>query len=312
MIGDGKHKGSTSAGGEQSWRSLGGSGQSNRVKSPQARKRRLVHLLKLFGAFFLCLALIGSVAWAVIAFKNRLEPIQIGTPSKPVEKIIFDTDGVLPDAWLSTVIELRRDTTMMDIDIHLMKQQLKAHGQVKFASVEREFPNALKISVKEREPVMRMRVMGAGGQAELRIVARDGAIYKGVGYPKATLRKLPYVVPYQYPTGKFKPMRGIEEVAQLLEVTRRAKPNLYKTWQIVSLKHYSGDPELLAEVIEVQTSIVPRIIFGLNSDFGQQLDRLELILNYVQSRGNPAIKRIDLSILDSAAVQFESGRISTF
>lgn len=312
MLGSRKHKGSTSAAGEQSWRALAGSRKSNRIKSPQARKRRQMQLLKLFTLFFSCLVLLAGIVWAVIAFKNRDEPIQIATPSKPVEKIIFDTDGVLPDSWLGTVIELRRDTTMMEVDIYAMKQKLEAHGQVKSASVEREFPNALKIQVKEHEPVMRMRAMGPSGQIELRIVARDGSIYKGVGYPKATLRKLPFVVPYRHADGGVKPMRGIEVVARLLEETRRTQPNFFKTWQWVSLEHYSGDPDMPGEVIEVHTSMVPRIIFGLNTDFAQQLDRLAVVLNYVQSRGNPALKRIDLSLPESAAVQFESGRISTF
>ncbi|MDQ8195600.1 FtsQ-type POTRA domain-containing protein [Coraliomargarita sp. SDUM461004] len=312
MIGGSKHKGSTSAGDEQSWRSLPGGQRRTRIKSPQARKRRQTQLLKLFVVFFVFFFSIGLLIWGIVALKNREEPIQIATPSKPVEKVLFDTNGVLPPSWLGTVIELRRDTTMMEIDIHHMKQQLEAHGQVKSASVQRLFPNALKIEVQEHEPVLRMRVMGPKERPELRIVSRAGTIYKGVGYPRATLSQLPYVVPYRHPEGGFKPLRGIDQVADLLEVTRRTQPNFYRTWQLVSLEHYSGDPDLPGQVIEVRTSMVPRIIFGFNTSFEQQLDRLAVILNYVQTRGNPAVKRIDLSLHGSAAVQFESGRISTF
>jgi hypothetical protein len=312
MIVGGKHKGSTSAGGEQSWRSLNGGRKNTPIKSPQARKRRQTQLLKLALGLCIIFVLIGTLAWALLALKQREEPIQISTPSKPVGKIIFGTDGVLPDRWLGSVIELRKGMTLMEIDIHAMKQDLESSGQVESASVEREFPDALKISVKERIPALRMRVTGANGQVEDRIVARDGTLYKGVGYPKATLSKLPFVVPYQYPEGGIKPMRGIETVAQLLDATRRTQPNFYKTWQIVNLKHYTGDPELPGQIIEVKTSMVPRIIFGTNIDFAQQLDRLGVIMNYVQNRGNPAVRRIDLSLQGSAAVQFESGRISTF
>ena len=137
-------------------------------------------------------------------------------------------------------------------------------------------------------------------------------MYQGVGYPQATLRKLPFVVPYQYPQGGIFPIRGIDVVADLLEVTRRTQPNFFKTWQLVSLKYFTGDAEMPGQVIEVQTSMVPRIIFGTSTDFAQQLDRLGVIMQYVQSHGNPAVKRIDLSLQGSAAVQFESGRISTF
>lgn len=312
MIGGGRHKGSTSAGGEQSWRALAGGRKKTRIKSPQARKRRQTQILKLLALLLGLVAVITAIAWAVITISQREEPMQIATPSKPVERIIYDTDGVLPSDWLGTVIELRRDTNMMEVDIHSMKEQLEAHGQVKSASVERQFPNALKINIKEHEPVLRMRVMGANEEPEVRIVSREGTIYKGVGYPEATLRKLPYVVPYRHSEGGFKPLRGMERVAELLEVTRRTQPNFFKTWQLVSLEHYSGQADIPGEIIEVRTSIVPRIIFGLNIEFAQQLDRLGVILQYVQSRGNPAVKRIDLSLQGSAAVQFESGRISTF
>ena len=312
MIGGSKNKGSSSAGENQTWRGLDGGSKRTRINSSQSRKRRQVQAFKLLGVFLVAVLFISAVVWAIVALNEREEPIQITTPSKPVEKILFDTNGVLPASWLGTVVELRRDTAMMEIDIHTMKQQLEAHGQVKSASIERQFPNALKIDIKEHEPVLRMRVMGANEQAGVRIISREGTIYKGVSYPKATLNKLPFVLPYQHPEGGISPMRGIDQVADLLEETRRTQSNFYKTWKLVSLKHYSGNPELPGQVIEVRTSMVPRIIFGFNTSFAQQLDRLAVILNYVQSRGNPAIKRIDLTLPKDAAVQFESGRISTF
>ena len=312
MIGGSKNKGSTSAGENQTWRGLDGGSKRTRVNSSQSRKRRQVQALKLLGAFLFCVLLISAVVWAIVAFNEREEPIQITTPSKPVEKVLFDTNGVLPPSWLGTVVELRRDTAMMEIDIHTMKQQLEAHGQVKSASIERQFPNALKIDLKEHDPVLRMRVMGVNGRAEVRIISREGTIYKGIGYPRATLNSLPFVLPYRHSEGGILPMRGIGQVAELLEETRRKQSNFYKTWKLVSLKHYSGNPDFPGQVIEVRSSMVPRIIFGFNTSFAQQLDRLAVILNYVQSRGNPAIKRIDLTLPKDAAVQFESGRISTF
>ncbi|MGB0744543.1 MAG: hypothetical protein ACPGSB_08450, partial [Opitutales bacterium] len=135
---------------------------------------------------------------------------------------------------------------------------------------------------------------------------------KGVGYSRDTLARLPFVQPYQRSDGSIRPLRGIERVALLLEEARRRQPEFVKTWKVVSLEHYSGDDILVGEVIEIRSSYVPRIIFGASSDFGQQLDRLKLILEYVRAKGNPSMKRIDLSLRGSAAVQFTSGRISSF
>jgi len=313
MIGSGRHKGSTSAGGKQSWRELaGGQRRRARVQSPQARRRRQLQIAKLVGALLCVLLLFVALLFGIRTLRERDESIQITTPSKPVEQVLFDTDGVLPSRWLGSVIELRRDTLLMEVDIHALKQQLESQGQVKSASVERQFPDTLKIQIKEHEPVLRMRVAGANNEPELRIVSRAGTIYKGVGYSQATLSQLPYLRPYVHPEGGIKPLRGIERVADLLEAARRSQPNFFRTWQLVSLQHYSGDPDMPGEVIEVRSSMIPRVIFGLNIDFAQQLDRLAVIIRYVQDRGNPALKRADLSLKDSAAVQFESGRISTF
>ena len=306
MIRGVKQKGSTSAGSKQSWRTLSG---SRPIKSPRVEKRRRAKIFLLLALIFILFSAFGGIVLSALYLKNRGESFKITLPSKSIEKIIFDTDGVLPNSWLGTVIELRRNTSIMEADIHMMKQQLEAHRQVKSASIERQFPNILKVSIKEYDPLMRMRVMGPNDQTELRIVSRSGTIYKGEGYTEAKLKELPYLQPYQNNERGLKPIRGIEQVAELLDLTRRSQPNFYKSLKVVSLEDYSGYPEMLGDVIEFRTTIVPRVIFGLRMDFAQQLDRMGLILQYLESRDNPALKRIDLSLQDSAAVQFENGRI---
>lgn len=307
----GKEKGGTSASGQQSWRELAGKRQG-RIHSPQARKRRLGKLFRLIG---LSLALVGCVAlsaWGVVAFQRSDAELQIKTPSKPIENIQFETNGMLPNAWLSQVVELKLGMTMMEADIYGLKQKLEAHGQVKSAMVERVFPADLRIQIEEQVPVMRLAIADASGKRQMQIVGKDGTVYTGVGYPKATLQRLPYVLPYKHSSGSYFPMQGIERVAELLSYARQAYPNLVKDWQVVSLSHYSGDLDLPGQVIEIRSGSIPRIIFSASSEFGPQMDRLAYILEYIEKRGNPSLARIDLSLRGSAAVQFTSGRIGTF
>ncbi|MFU8848135.1 MAG: cell division protein FtsQ/DivIB [Opitutales bacterium] len=311
MIGRGKGKGSTSASGSQSWRELAGSPRK-KIHSPQAKRHRRRKWLKLLSAVLLLAVLVASTVWLASLIKNRQEPIQISTPSREIEQIIFHTDGVLPDSWLSKVIRLKKGSSMMDVDIHAMKLALEGEPQVASAAVERVFPSSLKITLKEREPVMRIALQGAEGQTVPHIVARDGTIYKGVGYPKSALARLPYLQPYQRSDGSIRPLRGIEQVAVLLETARQMQPDFYRTWRVVSLEHYSGDSSLFGEVIEVRCRAVPRLIFGASTDFGLQLDRLQVIREQLRARGNPSVERIDLSLRGSAAVQLKSGRVSRF
>lgn len=311
MIGGGKSKGSSSASGAQSWRELAGP-RRKRLNSPQARRRRWVKWLKFVGVLVAAVLLVLLAYFLTTLIRNREEPIQISTPSREIEQVIFDTDGALTDRWLGSVIQLEKGTTMMEVDIYALKQSLENEAQVVTASVERIFPSSLKIVLKERVPVLRIALAGPDNQPEYRVVARDGTLYRGIGYAEASLSLLPFLQPYQRADGGMLPLRGIERVADLLDEALRRQPEFFRTWKVISLEHYSGDPSLAGEVIEVRSSLVPRIIFGASADFGQQLDRLMLILEYVKARGNPAIKRIDLSLRGNAAVQFISGRISSF
>jgi cell division septal protein FtsQ len=201
---------------------------------------------------------------------------------------------------------------MMQADIHSLKQALESEAQVKSASVERVFPSDLRIAIAERQPALRLAVATADGSRRQRIVARDGTVYDGIGYPQATLKNLPFVQPYQNVDGSFFPLRGIGRVAELLELVRTHNPKLFRTWQVVSLEHYSGDLKLPGQVIEVRSASVPRILFSASTDFARQLDRLTYILEYVENQGNPSIERIDLSLRGSAAVQFSRGRVGRY
>jgi len=311
MIGNGKEKGDTSANGDQSWRELAGPSRS-RVNSPQARKRRQKRWLKLLSMLAVAAVVLGGILWGGWLLSQQRETIQIAPPSKPIERVLFDTDGVLPDAWLGATVDLRPGMSMMQADIHGLKQALESEAQVKSASVERVFPSDLRIVIAERQPAMRLAIETADGSRRQRIVARDGTVYDGIGYPKATLKNLPFVQPYQNVDGSFFPLRGIERVSELLELVRNHEPKVFRTWQVVSLEHYSGDLKLPGQVIEVRSAIVPRILFSASADFARQLDRLTYILEYVKNQGNPSIERIDLSLRGSAAVQFSSGRVGSY
>ena len=83
-------------------------------------------------------------------------------------------------------------------------------------------------------------------------------------------------------------------------------------WKVTSLEHYSGEEDLSVRLSRYEAHAWIVYSFSATLDFDQQLDRLQLIFNYLAQRGDPSVKRIDLSLRGSAAVQFTSGRISSF
>lgn len=311
MIGRSRVKGGSSANGEQSWRELAGSGRG-KLNSAQAKRRRLNNLMRIA---FICMSLCGLVAGAIYGvkfLKNREKPIQISTPSLQIENLMFETNGVLSNRWLSQSIGLNSGTTMMEADIQSIRDKLLLEPQVKSAAVERVFPSSLKITIEEHVPALRLAVQNDDGGVDVKIVSRGGVIYEGEGYQKSVLDRLPYLLPHLHTSGSYLPLVGIEQVAILLERVRLRNPALFKTWRVVSLEHYSGEAGLPGQIIEVRGTRVDRILFGASMDFDLQIDRLQEIFKYVEQRGDPSIKRVDLSLRGSAAVQFTSGRISSF
>ena len=197
---------------------------------------------------------------------------------------------------------------MLEADLGRLASRLEAEKQVKSATVERVFPSSLRVRVRERVPVLRLVTEARDGRRSVRLVARDGTLYAGVGYPEGMRRRLPYLRPYRRPDGGVLPLAGVETVAAFLETARREYPEVYRRWKVVSLEDYSGSPDMPGEVIAVRPSSGPRVLFAAGGSPGRQLKRLQYILDYAERRNLPPMERIDLSLRGSAAVQFTDGR----
>lgn len=315
-----RQKGATSASGEQSWHSLTGSKTRTKPFTPEAKKKRLRKLLKICAITFVVAVLFAVLLAALRSAAARSQASRIAPPSRPIERILYATDGVLPNEWLSSMVQLKRGTRLAEADIHLIKTKLEAVEQVYAATVERVFPDALRIEIEEQYPIMRLVIMGPDQRRQLRIVSRNGTIYSGVGYTKSALLKLPFLSPYFDSQGQYKPLRGIEHVAQLLESCQREYPEEYRQWQVISLEDYTGNLDLPGERIEVRAAqrlaenaapLKTRLVFSATTDFKTQLDRLRHIRE-VGASLKDHLMSADLSLRDAAAVQFQSGRTSLY
>ena len=256
------------------------------------------------------LALIGAlVLWVGAQLK---EDVKAGAlvDSEPLAEIRYNTNGVLSEARLAGIIQVSAGTRLIDVDIHAIKAKLESHKQVASAVVQRELPDTLRIRLVEHQPVMRMVIESNTGSKELRLVSRTGEIFEGLDQDASVIRALPYLGPFVYPDGTYKPLRGIETVTELLETCRSNYPEEYQTWKVVSLEHYRGEAGLPGEVIELlskEGEASVRLIFSANLDFRLQLDRLRHIREVARGLRD-SLERVDLSLSNAAAVKFKSGR----
>lgn len=215
------------------------------------------------------------------------------TESAPLEHILVETNGVLDERWVTARLALPDRIGLMELDLYSLRTLLTKSGQVRAAVLAREFPNTLKVILDERSPVVRLKARLNGPDVRDFLVSRDGTVFSGHGFPKSTLDALPWLggVRLVRDGEGFVPLADINPVADLLITARGNAPDLFATWRVVSLERLDQDGEIL-----VQSSVVPKIIFGTREGFYSQIARLDLIIAETRSQQRAPLKSINLAV----------------
>jgi hypothetical protein len=156
--------------------------------------------------------------------------------------------------------------------------------------------------VRERFPVVRVRVPVNPTAPETFVVARDGVVYRGWNYDPALLARLPWLdgVKLTRSGGEILPVDGVGRVAELLIAAEQEAPHLARTWQVVSL---AEQPRLV-----VRTAAVREIVFE-PGNYRQQFARVDYLLDLYRQQGMPrdGIPRLDVSMPSQVVVSFAGG-----
>ena len=292
-----KKKNTNQNGFAKSWKNLAPK-SSRRPISSAAMRKKILFLSK----FFLLILILSSVGVGSWFLKNRTTfasgPIDITGPGLPIARVSFVSDGVLHSEWFNNWFGPLRGRTLMDIDIERVQNDLMAEKQVAFARVSRNFPDTLKIEIREKFPVLRLCLRTKAKGEQTWLVASDGSLYLGYGYNRASLRHLPFLSvnpkllkPLADQEG-YENLAGISKVAPLLSVARRDYPGIYQNWQIVSYER--PDQKDPGAHISVKSKKIKKLRFA-PSDFANQLRRLKYLLNEPDFKRATVIESIDLS-----------------
>jgi hypothetical protein len=160
--------------------------------------------------------------------------------------------------------------------------------------------------------MFKLKMQTSQGGEFLRCVSESGLVYEGIGYPEAFLEALPFLIPYRHSNQKYLPINGLNYIAPLIDLLKEEGLIERIRLQSISLENFSGDAEFPGQIIEVNSGLIPRILFSAYNEYPKQVARLNYILSYVNGSGNREIERVDLSLRDSAAVQFKEGKIDLF
>ena len=290
---------------ERSWRDLDQNVNPRRM-SAQGRKRFALAALNvaLLGAM-VCGGLWGG--YEILAtLTSDTAALRDPAGAAPLRDIVVvnDADGVLDQEWVEQTLKVAKGTPLMEIDLYELRTKLLATPQVKACDVRRDFPGTLTVTLRERLPVARVNARKPDGRTTTYLVARDGVVYAGQGYESSRLALLPYLdgvrlAHNEY--GGFRPLEGMEDVANLLQAAQNAAPLLYADWRVVNLSRYSLYGEIL-----VKTRRIPEIVLSRKIDFTQQLARLDYIADYARTQPDAVVQRVDLSLGGDVPVAFDN------
>jgi cell division protein FtsQ len=240
----------------------------------ERRRRNQKALLYVFEGIFLAGLL--AVAW----FGVTLFIGQFFTKNKnyDVRVVEVNTDGVMTREEVLSKTGIREGLNIFSLNLEAAQKALALIPEVKSASVQRNLPNTVTISIEARRPVAWVAPGDTGADPSTMetscLVDEDGVMIKPQGF-EASHTRLPVV--YGVPTEQWRIGDKIEmpELEAALDLfglaAERSNPqvdlraaDITKGWCIVAW----NDPQT-------------RLTFGLK-DLPAQLDRLQVILSHVE------------------------------
>ena len=286
-----------------SWRSIPQKNQRGKVSTKVSRRRKLVLLLRSSFVILVLLAVVTGV-FALRYFHGLVEE-EVPVVAGGATEVEFVSDGVLTRSWFNARFPQIERTDIRQLDVRVLKESLAAFGQVREASVTVVLPSLLKIELREREPMLRIRLRDSDGSARTLLVARDGTLYDGALYPQETLRGLPGVAGLRIRQNgdAYEPITGLEPVALLLDLAKQRLPALYSHWQVLDLSDWNPEVDYRPSLIRVSSSHIKEIVFS-TTGLKEQMEQLSGILQHVEryQLGQPTL--IDLSFGEEAVIRY--------
>ncbi len=264
-----------------------------RAMSRGGRRRAVMALLRTVLVICVFVGLGAAGWWAYETYRQYPQSLTRAASLPPVKAVTLTTDGVLDENWVKRTLALPVNATLMELDLAALRDRLLVSGQVRAATLSRNFPETLVIHLSEHSPIARVMVQQPGGEMEELLVARDGSVYRGTGYEHQVVQSLVWLDGFTLARdgGRIQPIPGMEIASDLIAKAHNETPEIYATWRVVSLARLQSDG-----VIEVRATNIERIYFGTDEDFFRQLARLSTLLDVAPSQPDRPLREVNLSL----------------
>ncbi len=217
-----------------------------------------------------------------------------------IKRFELKTDGVISAAWIFKYLDIPKDAALSDVNIFFLKELLDSVGQIKSVNISRKYPDTLRVTISEHEPIAKIAVR-PDSKIEYYLLSGDGKFFKPICISDETVAKLPSIRgirlvlsdsgPLDYPLANV--------LDEFLKRSQEKMPVESMKWRTIDLSELSS---LTAPLISVISENGAKYVFSAK-DFEKQLDRLDYILKYSARKPLIGITRIDLSLSDRAVVE---------
>lgn len=256
----------------------------NLPQEPRWTQQRLRWLCLRCCLFFL---LIISGALAITLWKSRIQ-------TQPLQQLHFSTDGTLTESWFVKHVRIPWRKGLLSIDLEKLQKSILQFSQIKTCEIQRQFPNALKISLIERKPCAKIAIVYKS-QRRLFFVDESGKLFKPINHKKDFVRQLPTLAMISTNLFSKGSIVGFSAISELLDFLKNNAPDLLQHAQYISLKHFDPCLEKKWQVVDIRLRAKFTIQFPLQS-MEEALKKLKAILRSLSHQQRKSLKKINVAL----------------
>ena len=262
---------------DPSWKSL-----QQKPRWTGQRVRRVVWRAGLIFGIFLG---VGFGLWRAVGRSKTIQPL---------EQIYFSTDGVLQKKWFLSHIRVPFGDGLMSVDLEELQRRCLSYKQIREVCVVREFPNALRIQLKEHQPCGKL-LISQNGKRSIGLVSKEGMVFEPLQYDRQKLKTLPTLS--DVPTALLKNGKivGFSTVFGLLRFLNSRAPDIFQTVRGVSLKHFDPFLEKRWQSIELDIGGIWTLVFPVEHPEAA-LEKVRSILRALSPQQRKNLRRLNVAL----------------
>ena len=233
---------------------------------------------------------IGLIAGIGFGLWRTIEKTEI---VQPLEQVFFSTDGVLQKNWFLANVKMPFGEGLMTIDLNALQQRCLQYKQIEAVYITREFPNALRIQVKEHQPCAKVLLM-KNVKRSVGLVSTEGMIFEPVGYNKKQLATYPTLSDVPKTLMKDGKIVGFRSVFRLLQFLNTHAPDVFQAVRGLSLRHFDPFLERKWQSIEFDIGGAWTLVFPLEQPEAA-LSKLRSILRSLSLQQRKNLRRLNVA-----------------